>query len=48
MGMHVMEWTWELTSKHGTHGEGVEERDTVTREALQTGGRVWVLRYLPS
>lgn len=20
MGMHVMEWTSELTSKHGTHG----------------------------
>lgn len=36
--MHVMEWTSELTSKHGTHGEGVEEgtRDmggTTNREA---------------
>ena len=28
VGMHVMEWTWELASKHGTHGKGMEEGDT--------------------
>lgn len=28
VGMHVMGWTSDLTSKHGTHGKGMEERDT--------------------
>lgn len=28
VGMHVMGWTSELTSKHGTNGKGMEERDT--------------------
>lgn len=28
VGMHIMGWTSDLTSKHGTHGKGMEERDT--------------------
>lgn len=28
VGMHVMGWTSDLTSKHGTHGKGMKERDT--------------------
>lgn len=28
VGMHMMGWTSDLMSKHGTHGKGMKERDT--------------------
>lgn len=38
--MHVMGWTSDLMSKHGTHGKGMKG-GTRDKEALQTGKRVW-------
>lgn len=40
VGMHVMGWTSDLTSRHGARQGGGEEGH-VTRKVLQTGMRVW-------